>query len=565
MSPALLEFGPFRFDAAKRLLWREAELVPLTPKALELLCVLVEQRGQLVRKHELLQRVWPDTFVEEANLSVNVSALRKALGRQRDGKPYIETLARRGYRFVAAVREARTAPRSLAVLPFRPLDTLGGDETLGLGMADAIITRLSRIGRFQVRPTAAVVKYAAADPREAARELLVDAVLDGRIQHASERVRASVQLLSAQDGTPIWAETFDEPFTNIFAVQDSVSERVARALAEQLTAADRDRLRRRETRSIEAQQAYLRGRYFWNKLTGPWLSKARQCFEEAVARDPEYALAHAGLADTITMLGLYGLVPPRDAWPRAQSAAETAVALDDTLAEAHVSLAYVRLFRDWSWHEAAAQLTRAVELSPSSALVRLWHALFLGMNGRFEAAMAEVQRAQELDPISLTVSTGLGFHLAFVQKHDGEIEQHRRTLEMEPDYAIGHWALGLAYEHKQQYEDAVGEYRKAVELSGGAPPFRGNLARALVLAGRAGEAREILAALEREADAGHGSPFRIATVYEALRDLDAAIGWLERGVQERDHWMVLLKIDPMLERVRSHARFGELVERVGSL
>jgi DNA-binding winged helix-turn-helix (wHTH) protein/Flp pilus assembly protein TadD len=561
MSPAatLLEFGPFRLDGARRLLWRSDQLVPVTPKALELLQTLVDQQGQVVTKHELMARIWPDSFVEEANLSVYVSALRKALGRQADGRPWIETLSRRGYRFVGKARPAASTLRSLAVLPFRSLDGKGGDETFGLGMADALITRLGHLGQIVVCPTSAVVKLAGRDPRQAGLDLRVDAVLDGRIQRADNRVRATVQLLGVTDGGALWADTFDEAFTQIFDVQDAIAERVAHSLTLRLSDTDRGRLIQRPTASVEAYEAYLRGRYFWNKLTGPWLEKAREAFAEAIARDPDFALAQAGLADSCIMLGVYGLLPAREAFSRARSSAEKAVEADPALAEAHVSLAYARLFGEWAWAEARRALARALALNPASATVRGWHALFLGMTGDLPGAFEEVRRAQELDPLSLTVRTNAGFQFYLAHQYESEIGQHRRTLELEPDYAVGHWALALAYEQKGMLEEAIAEHRKSVALSGGSVLMKANLARAFGLAGRKREAREVL----RELEAAAVSPYRIATVHLALGDVPTTFAWLQRASRERDHWMVWLKVDPMFEPLRGDRRFPALLRKVG--
>jgi TolB-like protein/Flp pilus assembly protein TadD len=514
----------------------------------------------VVAKQELMERVWPDTFVEEANLSVNVSALRKALGEQGDGRPYIETVSRRGYRFVGNAQAVRTALRSLAVLPFRALENGGGsDEALGVGMADVLITRLGSLAQIVVRPTSAVAKLAAAqaDPLQAGRELQVDAVLEGRMQRAGDRVRATVQLLGVADGATLWADAFDTGVTHIFDVQDAIAERVARALTQRLSTADRERLTRRETQSLDAHQAYLRGRYFWNKLTGPWLVKAREAFEEAIARDAGFALAHAGLADTCIMLGIYAVLPPHEAWPRARAAAERAIAADPSLAEPHVGLAYARLFGEWAFAAAEREIGRALELNPTSAAVRQWHALYLGMTGDFEAALGEVRRAQELDPLSLTVSTNAGFQFYLAQQFESEVEQHKRTLELEPGFAPAHWALGLAYEQKGMYAEAIAEHLQAVELGGGNVMMKSNLGRAYALAGRKKEARAVLAELSDV------SAYRAATIHAALGDVDATFASLERALEERDHWMVWLRVDPMLERVRGDRRFGRLVAKVG--
>jgi len=559
-----LEFGRFRLDPARRLLWKGGELLAVTPKAIELLNALVEQPGEVVGKQDLLAKVWPNTFVEEANLSVNVSALRKVLGRQKDGRPYIETVSRRGYRFVGRSRSVARALRSLAVLPFQPIGAAPTDDFLGLGMADAIITRLGRVGPLEVRPTASVVPYAGAglDPRQAGRELGVDAVLACCVQRDGTRVRATVQLLGVSDGVTLWADAFDQGLNHIFDVQEAIAGRLARALSIRLSLEGRERRTERPTANLKAYDAFLRGRYFWNKLSGPWLEKARDAFEEAIARDPTFARAHAGLADTYVLLGLYGLRTPREAWPRARTAAEKAVRMDEDLAEGHVSLAYVRLFQDWAWGEAEKEIEKALTLDPASATVRQWWAVFLGMTGRFPEALEEIRRAQELEPLSLSVRTTVGFELYLSNRGLTEIEQHRRTLELEPDYAVGHWALGLAYEQKRMYAAAIKAFDAAVRLSGGSILMKSNLARAHALAGRKKEARRLL----RELATPHSqamSPYRIATVHAALGDVEATLRWLEEAARLRDHWMVWLQVDPMLDSVRENPRFESVRAKVG--
>ena len=314
--PSLLEFGPFRLDARRRLVWKGDALLEVPPKAAELLAALASEAGEVVPKEELLRRVWPDTFVEEANLSVNVSILRKALGEQPDGRAWIQTVARRGYRFLGAVRAQAKAPRSLAVLPFRSLGTDEADDALGLGMADALITRLAATGRVAVRPTGTVRRFASADvdPVEAGRQLGVDAVVDGRLQRSGSRLRLTVQLVPTVGGAPLWADHFDEEFTHLFAVEDTVAERVAAALVAELSTEERQRLGRRQTESLEAYQAYCRGRFFWGRFSRPWVEKAMLSFHEATAHDPRYALPHAGLADAFLVAGFAGALPPREAW-----------------------------------------------------------------------------------------------------------------------------------------------------------------------------------------------------------------------------------------------------------
>jgi DNA-binding winged helix-turn-helix (wHTH) protein/tetratricopeptide (TPR) repeat protein len=558
---ALLELGPFRLDTARRVLWREGEVVPLTPKALDVLAALAERPGEVVTKDELLRRVWPDTFVEEANLTVHVSSLRKALGAQPDGRPWIETVPRRGYRYVGpAPRAAQTATRSLAVLPFAALDPQSAGDHLGLGMADALITRLGRGGQLLVRPTSAVMAYAgaAADARRAGRDLSVDAVLEGKLQRAGERVRVTAQLVRAADGVTLWADTLDEPFTDLFAVQDALSARLAGALAVKL-AGTPGPAGGRPTADAEAYRAYLRGRYFWNKLTGPWLDRALGEFRAAVGRDPAFARAWAGLADTLVMLTLFGSTSPDEGWRFAREAAERAAALDPDLAEARVSLGYVRLFQDWDWKGAEQELARAVALSPASAEPHQWHALLLAMSGRMTEALDEVARAQELDPLSLTVNTNAGLLLYLRQQYDPEVDPHRRTLELDPDYGPAHWALGLAYAQQGRFDEAIAAHRRAVELWGGTAVMKAVLARTYALAGRADEARALL----RELEAERLSPYHLAILHAVLGDRERALERLAEAAARRDHWLVWVKVDPILEPLRADPRFEQVARAVG--
>jgi DNA-binding winged helix-turn-helix (wHTH) protein/Flp pilus assembly protein TadD len=560
----LIDLGPFRLDAARRVLWRDGEVVPLTPKALDVLAALTERAGAVVTKDELLKRVWPDTFVEEANLTVHVSALRKALGTQADGRPWIETVSRRGYRYVGPAPQAAGAlTRSLAVLPFAALDPQSEGDHLGLGMADALITRLGRSGELLVRPTSAVIAYAGVrtEATRAGRDLSVDAVLEGKLQRAGDRVRVTAQLVRVADGITLWADTLDEPFTDLFRVQDALSTRLAGALAARLGGAAGTAPRR--TPDAEAYRAYLRGRYFWNKLTGPWLDRALAEFRAAVARDPAFAPAWAGLADTQVMLTLFGSTPAGEGWARAREAAERAVALDAGLSDAHVSLGYVRLFQDWDWTGAADELARAVALAPASAEAHQWYALLLGMSGRLPEALEEVARAQELDPLSLAVNTNAGLLLYLRQQYDPEVEAHRRTLELDPDYGPAHWALGLAYAQQGRHEEAIASHRRAVELWGGSAVMKAVLGRTYALAGRTDEARAILRELDAIPGEGMALSYHLAIVHTVLGETDRALERLADAASVHDHWLVWVKVDPVLEPLRADPRFEAIAREVG--
>jgi DNA-binding winged helix-turn-helix (wHTH) protein/tetratricopeptide (TPR) repeat protein len=559
----VLEFGPFRLDVSRRLVLRGDELLDVPPKAADLLAVLVAEAGQVVSKEELLRRVWPDTFVQEANLSVNVSILRKTLGDQPDGRPWIQTVPRRGYRFLGAVRAPAAAPRSLAVLPFRPLGGGETDHALGLGMADALITRLAATGRVAVRPTGTVRRFAEGDvdPVAAGRQLEVDAVLDGRLQREGNRIRLTLQLVPTAAGPPLWADRFDEEFTHLFAVEDAVAERVASALVAELTSEERRRLGRRQTESLEAYQAYSRGRFFWGRFSRPWVEKAMQCFHEAAALDPGYALPRAGLADAFLVAGLAGALPPGEAWALAAEPSRQALALGAGIPEPHVSAGFLRLFRDWDWEGAERELRLAVELAPESTAPLQWLGLLLDLRRRRDEAERVLRRAEALDPLSMVVSALLGLHHAFGGDHPGELAQARRTLELDPHQFLGHWAVGGALQNLGRHEEAVEEHRRALDLAEGIGFMRPVLARSLALAGREDEARALLA----EGGLAEAAPYQTATVHLALGEAERALELLAVAAARRDAWVVILSVDPMMRPLRASGGFESLAQRVRGL
>jgi serine/threonine-protein kinase len=551
------EFGPFRLDPEKLVLWRGSQVAPLTPKALLLLCALVEQNGDVVTKQTLMDRVWPDTAVEEANLSVTVSALRKVLGTRAGGEPYIETVPRRGYRFVAPVSGA-AGRVSLAVLPFRHLAGAADDAPLGLGMADALINRLTRLGDLLVRPTGTVRMYAErpTTPERAASELGVDAVLDGTLQRDGTRVRLSVQLVPRAASVEPWAEAFDDELTQIFALQDSIARKVAAALVPHLRGTGEPSSVRAYAPNLDAYEVFLRGRYFWTRLSAQALEKAFSCFQEAAERDPRYAEPHAGLAYAWLVLGFSGLTPPRSAWAQARDSAQQALALDETLAEAHVALGYVALFDRWDWKGARKELELALSLRPDSLMTQQWYGLFLALSGEVEAARGPIARARESDPLGLIANTltVLLHHLA--REHDRELELARRVVELDPYPFLGHWSLGLACAHAALTEEAVAEHRRALELAEGAPFMKAVLAWTLASTGARSEAVGLLA--ELDAADSYVSEYQLACVELALGERERALERLGAARERHDPWLLLLKVDPMLDALRDDPRLDAL-------
>ncbi|HEX8185984.1 MAG TPA: tetratricopeptide repeat protein [Blastocatellia bacterium] len=574
------EFGPFRVDTREGLLLRDGVSIALTPKAFETLCVLVQHSGHVLVKDEMMKRIWPDSFVEEATLAQNIFTLRRILGESPDEPQYIETVPRRGYRFVARVRGwseaapepvAREAPaadhvaRSIAVLPFRSLGPDSGDEYFGLGMADALITNLTNIKKIVVRPTSAVARYTSPvnEPAAIGRELKVELVLEGRIQRANDRIRVTVQLVNVETGAPLWARKFDGEFVDIFSVQDEISSQVAEALTLELTSTEKKILTKRFTNNAEAYQENLKGRYQWNRWTEEGFKKSIAFFQRAIDIEPSYAQAYAGMADTYNALAFYSHIPPNEAMPKVKESAKRALELDETLAEAHLSLASAFMFYDWEWQAAEKEFNRAIELNPSYSMAHQGYGLFLIAMGRFEEAEARHARALELDPISPLILTTTGFPFYFAGQYDEAIEKYKMALEVEPNFGLTHASLGDAYTQKGMYEEAILEYQRGVVLFGRKVSFLSSLAYVLALSGSMSEAREILDEITEIAKHNYVSPLTFAVVHIGLGDKDEAFDWLQKSLEERSNRLVFLNVQPTFNPIRSDARFKDLINLVG--
>lgn len=587
MSRHLYSFGPFQLDTGEQVLLRDGQPLPLKPKIFDLLVVLVENSGRVVCKDELMKQVWAGSFVEEGNLAVSMVKLRQALGEAHNEHRYIETVQRRGYRFVACVTEAskqRTSQESdglavapssmagasdgyagagkatIAVLPFKSIGATGG-EYLGLGMADALITRLSNLRRVTVRPTSSVRKYnGAQDPVLAGKELSVEWVLDGSVQKSGKRIRVTVQLVNVGDGVLVWAEKFDEKFTDIFEVEDSISEKVVSALAVRLTGKEKSLLAKRYTENAEAYEAYLKGRYFLEKRTTEGCKKGIEYFEQAIAIDPNYALAYAGVAGCYVSLST--VFPSQECIPRAERAALSALELDAGLAEAHTSLGYVRT-RRWDWSAAETEFKTAIELSPKYATAHALYAIYLAEVGRSHEALAEIKRAQAIDPLSLIINSQLGSVLFLARLYDEAVEQFRKTLDLDTDFAVARFVLGFAYEALGKYKDAVREYQHSQGGLGNLAEFTACVGRIHALSGRREQAFQAIDELKRLSEARYVQSNLIALIYTALEQKDEAFHWLERAYTERDEDLCLLKVDPRLDSLREDPRFLSLLQRVG--
>jgi DNA-binding winged helix-turn-helix (wHTH) protein/tetratricopeptide (TPR) repeat protein len=573
------EFGPFRLDAEERVLLRDGEPVQLTQKAFETLYVLVEKSGRVLEKDELMRRIWPDSFVEEATLAQNIFTLRKVLGETPDKNRYIETVPRRGYRFVAQVKEwspgiqssfplrhASTAreTKSIAVLPFKPLTANEEDKFFGLGMADALITKLSNIRSITVRPTSAVLKFSSMneEPIAAGRKLIVEFVLDGRIQRSGDRIRVTAQLVDLETESPLWADKFDEKFVDIFTVQDTISERLVEAMMVQLTIDEKKLLAKHHTTNSEAYRLYLQGRFQWNKWTRDGFEKSISCFNRVIDLDPDYALAYAGLSDAYNALAFYGYVSPQESMPQAKAAALRALDIDESLAEAHISLASVHFFYDWDWKATEQAFKRAIELNPAYATAHQGYGLFLVAMRRFDEAIARLGRALEADPVSLLINTTMGFPYFFSGKYDQALELYTRALEVSREFGLTYASIADVYVQKGMFREAIGQYQKAISILGETPDLLSSLAYAYARSSNRALAIRIANKLRRMARNQYISSVALSVVQMGLGDRVAALEFLEDGYATRSNRMVYLGVHPVFNSLRSDARFIDLLDRM---
>jgi eukaryotic-like serine/threonine-protein kinase len=462
--------------------------------------------------------------------------------------------------------EPATGSRSLAVLPFQVLRVEEkSDEFLGMGLTDAIITKLSNLHQIMVRPTSAVAKYfdGTHNILAAGHELDVGYVLDGRIQRAGDRLRLTVQLVRMSDGNPLWAAKFDENYTDIFTVEDSISEQVANALVPRLSGEEREMLLKRETEDSNAYQAFLKGRYFWNRFTPEDFAKALEQFREAIRLDPNFAQAHVGIADYHNWAAIFGLGTPTENFFEAKAAAIKALELDESLAEAHAALAFTNLCYDWDWEGAEHRFKRSLELNPNYAPAHQWYSNLLAAQGRFDEAIAAIKRAQELNPLSLmdrSIGGWTYYHARCYQLAEQELEA---TLEIDRNFSNGHLTLGFVYERMGRYDESIQALELCLELMPGSPVPLCPLGYALASSGRKEMALEIVERLKKQSQEVYVSPYFIALIYTGLGNHEAAFEWLEKACESRDEWMLWLGVEPKFDPIRSDPRFAGLLQRVG--
>ena len=635
------KFGPFRLDSLKRRLMRDGEPVRLTPKAFDLLLVLVAERGRTIEKDELLEKVWPGVVVEENNLNQNITVLRKSLGDSRQESQYIATVPGVGYRFVADVSlesgdlsplssraEGATVEQSgdkglsshieraavdqsgdksphskevlfrygllvfipliLAALAYAlytrekpppvavssimvlPLENLSGDseqEYFADGMTDALIGDLAKIGGLQVISRTSSMHYKGTKKSlpEIAKEINVDAVVEGTVQRSGDRVVIRAQLIHAATDRHLWVETYERPMRDVLDLQSEIAQAIAREVQIKMTPDEQARLTSRHPVRPKAFDDYLQGRFlYWNRRTGENLNRAINHFQNAIKEDPNFAQAYVGLADCYNALGAVqvGAMPPLDARGRAEEAATKALQLDPSLAEAYGALGYVKLF-NWNWTAAEQDFKRAIALNQNYANAHNFYASYLMSQGRLDESIAASNRARELDPFSLSISAQRGFLLENARRYDEAIEQLRAVIRMDPDHYQTYWILGHTYAANGQHQEAIAASEKAVELSERTPGALGILGLAYGLANRRAEANKILEELLKLNESRYVTPAALVNVYIGLGDKDQAFAWLEKAYQEKSNFVTYLKVFPIVDPLRSDQRFVDLVRRMG--
>ena len=453
--------------------------------------------------------------------------------------------------------------QTIAVLPFKPMNQAGQDEFLELGMADALITRLSNLRQIVVRPTSAVRKYAdrEQDPVAAGRELKVASVLEGSVQRLDDRIRVTVQLVSVEDGSPLWAEKFDEKFANIFAVQDSISEKIAERLALKLTGEDMQRLTKRYTQNTEAYQLYVKGVFYREKLNEDGLKKAVEYFEQAIKVDPNYAQAYAGLSSALAPMMFFGFLPVSEGRPKMQAAGKKALELDDTLAEAQNESGVFKLYYEYDWAGGESAFNRAIEQNPNYALAHHMYANLLTGMGRFDEGISERKRALEIDPLSVRTSALLGWDYYMAGRYDEAIMQYRRASELDPNYPLIH--LGEVYQHQGINDQAIAEYLKEEARSGRSVAELDLLKSAYAALGMRGYWQKQLELLKEKAKQRPARPLELAELYAQTGEKDSAFQWLEKAFEERDPRLIFLKINPSFDSLHTDPRFQTLTRRIG--
>jgi TolB-like protein/DNA-binding winged helix-turn-helix (wHTH) protein/Flp pilus assembly protein TadD len=615
---SVYEFGEFRLDPVNQLLLCKGAPVSMTPKVFNTLVLLVERHGQLIEKDEFIRQLWPGTFVEESALAENISRLRRALGETAGA--LIVTVPKRGYRFVGDVRTiAPTEPktghndthtwrvprlkvaamgvailtvcglgylytvsrsrvagaspnepiRSLAVLPLENLSGDPAEDYFADGITDELITQLGRISALRVisRTSSMLFKRTSKTLAEIARELNVEAVVEGTVVRSGGRVRVTAQVIQVNPEKHLMAERYDRPLGDVVVVQGQLAREISEAIRITLTPQEQTRLASVRPIDSDAHEAYLMGRYYWGRRTEATTLKAMASFQQAIERDSQFAAAYAGLADSYFSLSLpealQEFLAPTDAYPKARAAADRALQIDSTLAEPHGTLGMVKFNYDRDWKGAEQEFKRAIDLNANYANAHHWYGMSLIWQDRFDEALEQVERARKLDPLSLVINANLGFVLSVARRYDEGVKQVRKTLEMDANFAHAHFRLGEIDVMRGRYAEAIPELQKAISLSDGSPRATAELGLAYALQGNREAALKLLDALRHRSTERYVSPFNIALIYGGLNEKDRTLEWLEKAFAERSPTLSLLRVTPAFASVRAEPRFTLLVNRVG--
>jgi TolB-like protein/DNA-binding winged helix-turn-helix (wHTH) protein/Flp pilus assembly protein TadD len=627
-------FGVFELDLRAGELRKRGLRVRLQQQPFQVLAMLLEHPGQVVGREELQKKLWPaDTFVDfDHGLNKAINKIREALGDSAESPRFVETVARRGYRFLADVRvadaasvrrpELETQPypaaeardrqdlagtlamlthllpsrvwkistfvlvallaslaawtlhtgnrpspviRSLAVLPLESLSSDASQDYFADGMTDELISDLGQISALRVisRTSMMAYKHTRKSLPQIARELNVDAVVEGTVLRSGDQIRITAQLIEGAADRHVWSQSYQGGLRDTLALQNDVARAIADQIRINVNPHEQAALSNVTIVNPVAYESYLKGRYFWNKRTADGLKVALAYFNEAIDEDSKYARAYAGLADTYALLGdwQYAVMTPKDALPRAKAAAIKALELDNALGEAHNSLAFCLDGFDWDFDSAGKEFRRAIELNPGYATAHHWYAWHLALLRRYDEAIVEMRKAENVDPLSLVINADLAELLALAHFYDESIRQSRKTIKMDPNFGLAHNHLGQAYLQNHLNDEAVAELQEAVKLSGGSPTCIANLARAYGASGKRGEAANLLSDLKKRSSPDHSYASEIAVIYGSLGDTDQAMSWLEKGYEERFNPGVLLR--PGFDSLRGDRRFQELERRVG--
>jgi TolB-like protein len=558
-----VRFGAFEVDFKSGELRKAGVRVKLQDQPFQILTILLECPGELVSREELRKRIWPaNTFVDfEQGLNNAIKRLREALGDSPENPQFIETIPRRGYRFVAKLNQPAKCIRSLAVLPLENLSRDPEQEYFAEGLTEALINTLVKIGELQVVSRTSVMQYKGVHRplREIAQQLHVEGIIEGTVLKAGERVRISIQLVDACADIHLWAEHYDRDLRDILSLHSEVAQSVAREIQVKLTPVDEARITKGHPVNPEAYDAYLKGRYYWNCRPAE-LGRAIQYFEQAMSKDPGYTAAHVGLADCLNSLTGLGIVPVNEGSDKAKRLAQKVFEIDNSSAEACTALAFAAVY-EYDFATAERAFERAIQLNSLYAPAHGIFGYYLGWMGRYEESYTEVRRALRLDPLSSFFNAFLGVTYLYARRYDQAIEQCEKALELDPNSASAWGFLGWAQSCKSRHEDAIASLKKTCDVWPGASPIAW-LGEAYAAAGYRDEAQKVLQQLEALSKQRYVTPYGRARIYAALGETDETFKWLETAYQQRANWMVLLKVDPCFDELRSDPRFQDLMRRM---